>query len=165
MDMEDVVARKTYILLLIETIEKKKKILSWLQNVTKQQEMIIITDPFDEQLFEETIGIKEKHLNELKLLDDGFEGIYNGIRNEISENKEKYKIEIDKLKKLIAEVTDISMELQALEKRNKSKLNVLFSKKRTEIRDLRMSSKMVTNYYKNMANQQESQSFFYDKKK
>ncbi len=165
MAMEDNTARQAYIHLLIDILEKKKKLLIWLMNVTEQQEKIIATDPFEEQVFDETIEIKEEHLNNLIMLDDGFEKIYDGVKDELGNNSGNYISEIACLKKLVAEVTDLNVRLQALEKRNKAKLGFLFSQKRKSIRDSRISSKTAANYYKTMANQQENESLFYDKKK
>ncbi|HHV10453.1 MAG TPA: hypothetical protein GXX75_09285 [Clostridiales bacterium] len=164
-DMEAGTTGHTYIQLLVETLEKKKDLLIWLTNVTEQQETIIAANSFDEQLFNETIEIKEEHLKNLMLLDEGFEKIYEGVKTELSVNRGLYKAEINVLKALIADVTDLSVKLQALEKRNKLKLDFLFSGKRKDIRDSRISSKTAANYYKTMAKQHENQSLFYDKKK
>jgi hypothetical protein len=165
MNREDDTARKAYIQLLIDTLEKKKKLLIWLMNVTEQQEAIAAAETFDEQLFNETIGIKEEHLKDLIRLDEGFEAIYSNVKDELIINKNDYKSQIVKLKELVSDVTDLSVKLQALEKRNKSKLDYLFSQKRKGIRDSRVSSKTAANYYKTMSKQHENQSLFYDKKK
>lgn len=165
MNMSDDSTKRAYILLLNDTLEKKKKLLTWLITITKQQEEIIATDPFDEQLFYETIKVKEKHLEELEQLDDGFTKIYNGVSTELASNRQQYTTIVNKLKELITEVTEMGIEIQALEKRNKLKMEFLFSQKRKNIRDSRMSSKSVTSYYKNMAKQHDNNSLFYDKKK
>lgn len=164
MDIEWSTAREVYIQLLIESLRKKKQTLMWLTNVTEQQEGIITAELFDEHLFQETIKIKEEHIQNLIQLDDGFEKIYAGVQAELSEEKEKYKSEIIELKNLIAEITDMSVRLHALEKRNKLKLDFLFSEKRKNIRESRISSKTAVNYYKTMSKQHENQSIFYDKK-
>ena len=165
MEIEDNTTRQTYIQMLIETLEKKEQILIWLMNVTTQQEELISSDPFDQGLFEQTITIKDEHLGTLTGLDDGFEKIYNGVRTELLENKDKYVDEITALKSLIKAVTDLSVKLQALEQRNKAKLDFLFSQKRKGIKDSRISNKTATNYYKTMTKQHEVDSVFYDKKK
>ncbi len=163
--MDESITRRAYIQLLIDVLEKKKKLLIWLINVTEQQESIVATDPFDEQLFNETIRIKEEHLKSLIQLDEGFEKTYTGVKTELVIKKEKYESEISILKNLITEVTDLSIKLQALEKRNKQKIDFLFSGKRKNIRDSRISSKTAANYYKTMSKQHEIESQFYDKKK
>lgn len=165
MDIHDNTTKQAYIQLLIDTLEKKKKLLGWLMNVTKQQEEIMTSDVFDSDLFDQTINIKNEHLQNLTMLDEGFEKVYEGVRDELSVNKRKYEPEIKTLQGLITDITDLSVKLQALEKRNKTKMDYVLSKKRKEIRDTRLSSKTVTNYYKSMNQQHEVQSVFYDKKK
>jgi hypothetical protein len=164
MNMEDSTTKQTYVQLLIDTLENKKKVLNWLVNVTEQQDTIATAETFDEKLFDETIAIKEDHLNKLVMLDEGFDKIYDGFKEELGLNKYSYRKEIKQLKALISEVTDISVKLMALEKRNKTKLDYVFSQKRKGIKESRMNSKTAANYYKTMARQHETHSLFYDKK-
>ena len=165
MDLEEGAAKQAYMQMLLDTLNKKKNILKFLMNVTEQQEELIAAESFDDSLFEQTITIKEEHLKTLTILDKGFEKLYDGIKNELMIEKYKYKDEILQLKELIIELTDISVKLQAVEKRNKTKIDFVFSQKRKAIKNSRISSRTVSNYYKNMAKQNEEQSIFYDKKK
>ena len=164
MDSEGSASKLAYLQVLIDTLEKKKNILKLLMNVTKQQEELIEAEAFDESIFDQTISIKEGHLNTLNLLDDGFETVYEEVKNELLLHKIHYRKEITALQKLIKDITDYSVELQALEKRNKTKLDYVFSGKRKTIRDSRISSRTVSNYYKTMSKQHETPSVFYDKK-
>lgn len=165
MDMDSNVTKQAYIQILIDTLEKKKSILNKLMSVTEQQEEVLTAAKFDDSLFNRTISMKSEHLDTLNMLDEGFEKIYAGVKNEIISNKDHFKEEINTMKNLISDITDYSVKLQALEKRNKSKMEFLLTQKRKEIRNSRISSKTVSNYYKTMASQHESQSLFYDKKK
>ncbi len=166
MDIQDNTTKQAYIQLLVDTLEKKKKILNMLMNVTEQQEEIMASETFDDSLFVETISIKTEHLQTLTMLDEGFEKVYEGIKEELSTNKSKYVAEIAAMQGLIKDITDSSVKLQALEKRNKAKVEFILSTKRKEIKETRISSKSVANYYKSMSQQTEAQSsIFYDKKK
>ena len=78
--------------------------------------------------------------------------------------KLNYSVEISCMKELITKITDLSVRLQAIEKRNKEKFEAVIASKRIEIKKLRISNQTATNYYKTMAQQHESQSYFYDKK-
>lgn len=166
MDIQDNTTKQAYIQLLIDTLEKKKKTLAWLMSVTEQQEEIMSTENFDDNLFDQTISIKDEHIKTLTMLDEGFEKVYEGVKEELAAKKDKYATEIKTLQGLISDITDLSVKLQALEKRNRSKLEYVLSQKRKEIKDTRLSSKTVANYYKNIAQQNDIQSsVFYDKKK
>lgn len=165
MDLESDSTKQAYIQLLTDVLRKKIEILNHLINLTQQQEGVISDDIFDEELFVQTISLKEEQLQHLSKLDNGFEQLYESVKEELATNKEKYMDEITLLKQQILNITDLSVKIQAMEKRNRAKLDTLFAKKRKDIKISRISSQTATNYYKTMANQHESQSYFYDKKK
>jgi hypothetical protein len=132
--------------------------------LTEQQESMITSDEFDDEEFFRIVTLKEERLTALSKLDDGFEQLFESVKEELFLSKEKYVKEITVLKQLIASITDVSVRLQALETRNKAKMDVYFSNKRNEIKRSRLSNKTVTNYYKTVTKQNEAESFFYDKK-
>lgn len=156
--------KRTYIQLLIDSLEKKYKILNDLMQVTLRQEEIINSADFDEKEFMRTVASKEKLIDSLSELDKGFELVYDRVREELKENGSMYKSEIVSLKDLVTKVTDLSVRLQALEKSNKTNLEAVLSKKRKEIGKVRLSNRTVSNYYKTMSGKTDSQSYFYDKK-
>jgi hypothetical protein len=165
MELESQNTRQIYTQLMADTLKKKIGILNILLNITEQQETMISSDHFIEEQFMKTISLKEEQIQALTKLDVGFEQLYVRVKEELITGKEKYASDIAVLKELITEITDRNVRLQALEKRNKSKMDVLLIKKRKEIKGSRISNQTAANYYKTMANQHEAQSFFYDKKK
>lgn len=158
-------AKETYIQLLIDSLGKKQEILDELMQITSRQQTIIDSEGFEEDEFLQTINLKEELIKSLDELDRGFEMVYDRIREELNDNRKDYISQITSLKELVTSVTDLSVKLQALEKRNRPKLEALLVNKRKNIRNSRLSNETVTNYYKNMTNKPESQSYFYDKKK
>lgn len=164
MEIDNQTAQLAYIQMLIDIQKKKIIILNELLKMTEQQEALIAFDNFNEDEFLNIITAKDEKINQLTSIDDGFVQLYDRVKQEISEHKQLYANQINVLKEMIAEITDLSVKIQALEKRNRTKMEAYFSKKRKEIGSSRASGKTVTNYYKSMANQHEVQSFFYDKK-
>jgi hypothetical protein len=165
MELESNTTRQAYIQLMVDTLRKKTEVLNLLMNITQQQESIISSNTFQEDQFLQTISQKEEQIQILTKLDIGFEQLYVSVKDELVNDKERYNTEIEIMKELITDITDFSVKLQVLEKRNKSKLEVLFARKRKEIKNSRISNQTASNYYKTMANQHEAQSYFYDKKK
>lgn len=158
-------ARRTYIQLLIDSLGKKHEVLNALMQITISQQTIIDSEGFEEDEFLKTISLKEEQIKNLEELDRGFEMVYDRIREEIKDNRKEYISQIASLKELVTIVTDLSVKLQALERKNKSKLESVLVNKRKNIRNSRLSNETVTNYYKNMSSKTDSQSYFYDKKK
>jgi hypothetical protein len=165
MELENHTAKQAYIQLLAETLKKKDDILNRLLELTKGQDEIISADPFNEDEFHQMITLKEEQILALTKLDTGFEQLYVSVKDELESGKEKYASEIAILKEYIIRITDLSVRLQTMEKRNKAKLEVLLATKRKNIKGARISNQTAANYYKTMAKQQEAQSYFYDKKK
>lgn len=157
--------KHTYILLLIDSLNKKYNILNELMQITTTQRSIIDSGNFDEDEFLQTITLKEKLINSLAELDRGFELVYDRIRVELNENRNQYTTEISVLKELVTKVTEFSVKLQAQEKINKANLESQLASKRKSIKSARLSNETVTNYYKSMSGKQNQQSsYFYDKK-
>jgi hypothetical protein len=151
--------------MLTDTLKAKSNVLDKLINLTEQQEKLIASDEFDEDKFLQILTLKEEQITELAKLDDGFEKLFLSVKEEVISNSDKYVTEITTLKVLITGITDKSVKIEALEKRNKSRLDSYFTKKRNQIRSSRVSNQAVTNYYKSITGHQETQSYFYDKKK
>ena len=164
MELENHTTKKAYIQLLEDTLNKKLQVLRILLDMTNQQESIIASETFNEDEFLQTISSKDEQIQILLKVDAGFEQLYESVKEELVTGKEKYVVEITAIKELITMITDLSVKLQAMETRNKSKLQTVLAKKRKEIKGSRVSNQMATNYYKTMANQHEIPSFFYDKK-
>ena len=67
---------------------------------------------------------------------------------------------------LIKEIMDLSMKIQTLEHKNSERFKIHLAKEKSRIRDVKMSSKMATSYYQNMANQHRAEdSYFFNQKK
>lgn len=165
MELDSHRTKQTYIRLLIDTSNKKLDILRELMFLTEQQEKILNQELFEEDSFTQTIEQKEELINRLNELDNGFEQIYDSVKEEIKNNKYRYETEINALQEYISAITDLSVGLQALEQRNKARLEMVLIAKRKEIRSSKVSSQTASKYYKTMTKQNEVQSFFYDKKK
>ncbi|MFT4144601.1 MAG: hypothetical protein QM644_09120 [Mobilitalea sp.] len=155
---------QTYFILLKDTLKKKINVLEELLKYTLIQEILIDKGDIEKEEFLDTISEKEKQLNILIQLDDGFEQIYQRIKELLSNNPKNYETHVQELKDLITIITDLNMKLQALEKRNKIKMDNVLLKKRSEIKNFKVNNQMVSNYYKNMTGQHQGQAYFLDKK-
>ena len=165
MEMERSKNTVTYIELLKDTLEQKLRVVSELLSLTQQQNDVLKNESFDEGQFNELMNQKGTLLEKLDQLDTGFDRTYQLICDEVLNRKELYRNEILLLQDQIRKITDISVTIQALEQRNRDAMSVVLSKKRREIKNFKTQSNVATNYYKNMANQNDLKSIFYDTKK
>jgi predicted nuclease with TOPRIM domain len=142
----------SYIDMMIDSMNKKKAILTQLIEKTESQRDIFkdeTAEP-DWDKFDSIIDEKDKIINNLVELDGGFENLFNRVKDELNNNKEKYKSKIALMQQLISDVTDLSTKLEALEARNKSLIEQKVSAGRQNLRSSKVSSQVAMNYYNKM---------------
>lgn len=154
-----------YIQILRESLEKKERILHNLLDMTKQQEDYLSGEEFEMDVFDEMLDVKSGMIEELNSVDDGFESMYGRIREYLQVHRKELESPIREMQNRVREITRLSVSLQALEERNKKKLESIFASKQQEIKKFRQSSQMVNNYYQTMSGANSYQSAFLDQKK
>lgn len=155
----------SYMKVLEESLSKKITVLQSLIEASERQGALAEAEEFDVDAFESIMEQKDVLLEQLTELDQGFEKVYHGVEKELKKQKEQYSSDIVKMQQLIRKCTDLSVELQALEERNKQKLSAKFSMQQREIRQVKTSSKAASSYYKSMSGRQGVDSVFLDQKK
>ncbi|MCI8669496.1 MAG: flagellar protein FliT [Lachnospiraceae bacterium] len=156
---------KNYITILIDSLNKKIKLLDYILVENKRQQLSVSSEKMDEELFQETMAKKEDYINQINEIDQGFETVYHHVQKELSENAGQYKDEISELKELISVITQKSMEVQLSEKRNEQLITKKFSDIRKEIHKSKNVSKVATDYYKTMSKTSIVEPQYLDKKK
>lgn len=150
---------------LADSLQRKYSILQSILELTKKQEVLLKEETFDETEFLKTISDKQVFINKMEELDNGFEAIYTRVKSELETNREQYQDEIKKMQQLITQVTELGIDIEALEKRNKVQMDKVLINRKQKIKDLRMNNTVANSYYRNMANHQYNQSYFLDRKK
>lgn len=163
MDQEK--TNQTYLTILISSLTRKKEVLEKILVLTKQQEVILTQRTPSMDQLNECMKNKEPLIQEIISLDQGFDSVYQRTKEELKNNKDKYKSEIGKLQELISKVTDLGIKIQTVEGSNKRRIEMFFSSKKQEIKQFQQSNQTVTNYYKNMTGHSQGESYFIDKKK
>ena len=164
MELDSYNTKQVNIQLLVDASAKKSKLLSNLIEITQQQEELLEPELFEEDDFLQMVDRKEELLKRLEELDRGFDQTFERVGEELLGNKYRYEAEIRALQEYITVISDRSVKLQAMEHRNRVKLEALLTRKRMEIKKSLISSRTAASYYRTMANQNEAQSYFYDKK-
>lgn len=156
---------ENYILILKESLEKKKHILETLLDLNERQKNAVSGVNFDAEMFEEVVEEKERYIEQIEELDRGFQSVYDHVKEALNGNRERYKTEIGELKRLIAEVTEKSMEMQISEKRNEQLVYSKIAQERKKIHQSRTASRVASDYYKSMSKVNVIDPQFLDKKK
>ena len=153
-----------YLSVLEDSLKKKLQILDELTDYTMQQQELLKVEELDYEAFDRLVDQKDPLIQRIMELDQGFETVYDRIKEQLLDNKEQYAAQIKALQSLIGELTDKSVKLQTME-RNKSAIEQQFRKSREKIRQGRQNKQAALNYYKNMNNANYVPPQFLDDKK
>ena len=156
---------ENYLQVLEESLNKKVDVLKKIGQMNEEQERLFKEDVFSEKAFDEIIDRKGMLIDDLNKLDEGFENLYEHIRLQLLDGKEKYATQIAALQKLITKVTEMGASVQAQEARNKELADNYFLNRKKELKQGRQNSKAALNYYRNMNRSQVVQPQFMEKKK
>ena len=155
----------SYIGILKETLTKKLSVLQAYIEATERQAQIAESEDFDLEAFESNMEQKDALLDQVNELDEGFDRVFQQIRADLQVHKDEYKKEIRELQELIRKCTDLGVEIQTMEERNRQRLEQVFSSQQRSIRQVKANSKSVSNYYKAMNPAKNMDSYFMDQKK
>jgi DNA repair ATPase RecN len=154
-----------YVDILVTSLRKKVTLLEKIEKViTDQERELKKPDPDIDHLDEIEKQIGEL-LQEVEQSEDGFESVYNRVKDSMGDNKDKYKSQIQEMQGYIKKITDKTVKIKAQEVRNQQYMKLFFENKKREIRQFRSGNRSVARYSQHTANSAMGQSYFLNKKK
>lgn len=154
-----------YLDVMIQSLQKKAKILDGIIEKNKEQQKILEQEELDADAFEGNVKSKSELVDQIDFLDQGFEELYARVKIAIEAEKQEHKEEIQIMKQLITEITEKSVTIQSGEIRNRRLVESRFAQERKKVRNRRNTSTVVNQYYKNMAKLNYVDAQFMDRKK
>lgn len=154
-----------YIIILAESLEKKIKVLDEISAENLSQRELLKSENFDMEAFEASVDRKSELIEQVGFLDEGFETMYERVREALNTEKQSYREEIATLKKLISAVTEKSVIIQKQEQENRTLAEAQFSREKKKVQQIKNSRQVTSQYYKNMAKLNYVEPQFMDKKK
>ncbi len=151
--------------ILSESLDKKLEVLRKIQEYNRRQEEVFSAEKVDMSLFDDAVEEKQRLIDEVVRLDDGFEIMYEKLARELEGNRLRYAAQIRELQAKVAKVTELSVSVQAQEARNKKLIESYFAKERANIGQRRKSARSAFDYYKSMSSTGYTQPQMYDSKK
>lgn len=150
--------------ILSESLDRKIQVLQDIQEYNARQEQAFRQEQADLDGFDEAMEEKDRLIEKLNLLDEGFETLYEKVAESLKNNREQYAPQIKKLQEKITQVMDLSVSVQAQEARNKKLIEEYFAKARTGLKRNRQNSRAAYGYYKSMSGGDYGSSQFVDSK-
>ena len=156
---------ENYLDVLELSLKKKCQILERIQVKNEQQRVMLLDDDLAVEDFEKNVEEKAELVEQLDLLDEGFEETYRRVRDFVEQNRTLYKQQIERLQDMIRQIMAASSSIQAEEQRNYKLAQKKFSKVKKQIRSIKASQRAVTTYYQNMTKRNYVDAQFMDNKK
>lgn len=154
-----------YLTILEESLRKKNHILDEIQRICDYQSELLNAESIDYDKYDMYVDDKDICIEQINKLDEGFEQLYNKVREELQDNKSEYADWINTAKELISQITEKSVAIQAQELRNKQTLERVFNKERASLGKGKKSVKAAMDYYRSMSKTNVITSQYMDKKK
>ena len=143
-------SKNPYIAILIQSLRKKEQVLESISIINQRQKTELEDPSLDPDDFDKTVEEKAKLIAELEKLDDGFDEVFQKVRDDLTNHKEEYRDEIKTMQELIRSLTAKSATVQGQEARNKVLMEQKFTAIKGQVRKVRSSQKVVNQYYQNM---------------
>lgn len=155
----------TYLDMLQDSLKKKLEILDKIMDYQKEESGMLQGESMDQEAFDKNINEKVALAESLDSLDDGFEKVYDRIREEMIQHKSNYADQIKAMQNMISEISEKNALIQAEESRIKLEVNNYAKRESAALRQKRDNGKAARSYYNNMKKLNYVGSQFMDKKK
>ena len=139
-------------------------ILKKVSELNEQQSALLDDEEFDGDKLQSNMESKAAYIDELNSLDEGFQAVFDRVKEDVEEYKANYKELIIRLQELIREATSLSATIQAQESRNKVRVDMKFRQLKSDAKTAKRSVSMANRYYQNMS-KISSEPQFMDQKK
>ena len=142
---------ENYVDIMLQSLKKKVTVLNQIIELNRQQKILLDDPNLPPESLEQNLSDKDQMIRKLNELDEGFEELYNRVKDELQAQRAQYVSQISQMQDLIKEITEKSAMIQTQELRNKEKAMQKFSSIREQVKGVRNSQKVVKQYYQNMA--------------
>ena len=139
-----------YVQMMTDSLVMKKDILEKIIDLNETQNSILLESEFNDKNFRENIDAKSELIDKIEKLDDGFNALFERVKQTLDGHKDEYKSEISVIKELIKSVTELAVRVQAQEARNKVLAEKKFAMLKKEVSNAKKNTQAASTYYNSM---------------
>ena len=143
-----------YIQIMIESLKKKSELLDKLIRKNEEQHECIESKDFesiDWDGFNLLVAEKQTAIDRIVKMDEGFQSLYDRVKEQLNDNKDKYTDKIKEIQKLISTITEQGIKISTGEERNRKIIEKVFGNRKKEIKRTRNSLKVANSYAQTMS--------------
>ena len=127
--------KNPYLSIMIQSLKKKSAVLDAVIELNIRQKEELENPGLDPDDFDACVEEKAKQIEQLELLDAGFQEVYDKIKADLQTNQQEYREEIAEMQEYIRRLTDKSATIQAQEARNKDLMTQKFASVRKQVKE------------------------------
>ena len=139
---------------MIESLTKKSEILDTLIRKNEAQHDCVAGKEYEEidwDAFNLIVAEKQIAIDRIVKMDEGFQSLYDRVKEQLSEDRSKYADKIKEIQKLIEKVTGQGIKITTGEERNRKIIEKVFGNRKKEIKRTRNSLKVANSYAQTMS--------------
>ncbi len=143
-----------YIQIMIESLTKKSEILERLIEKNEEQHKCVDGKGYDEidwDSFNLIVAQKLMYIDRIIKMDEGFQSLYDRVKEQLGADKDKYADRIREIQALIEKVTGQGVKISTGEERNRKIIEKVLGSKKKEIKRTRNSLKVASSYAQTMS--------------
>lgn len=143
-----------YVQILLESLLRKEEILDKIIKKNAAQADCIADKTYEEvnwDAFDLLVTEKEILIDRINTMDEGFQNLFDRVKDQLNDNKEQYAESIKKMQECIKRLSDKSVEIQTGEERNRRTIEVVLAGQKKNIRTTRNSLKVADSYQQAMS--------------
>ena len=143
-----------YIQIMIESLTKKSELLDKLIRKNEAQYNCVAGKSFDEIDWDEfnlIVVEKQTAIDRILKMDEGFQNLYERVKEQLNEDKDKYAEQIKEIQSLIEVITGQGIKITTGEERNRKIIEKIFGNRKKEIKRTRNSLRVASSYAQTMS--------------
>ncbi len=143
-----------YIQIMIESLTKKSELLDKIIRKNEAQNECISGKEYDDidwDAFNLLVAEKETAIDRIVKMDEGFQSLYDRVKEQLATDKDKYADKIKEIQRLIEMITGQGVKIQTGEERNRKIIEKVLGDRKKFIRKSRSSLKVANSYAQTMS--------------
>lgn len=143
-----------YIQIMIESLSKKSELLDRLITKNEAQHECVAGKEYDDidwDMFNLLVAEKEVAIERIVKMDEGFQSLYDRVKEQLNDDRDRYRDKIREIQRLIAVITEQGVKISTGEERNRKIIEKVLGKRKKYIRQTRNSLRVANSYAQTMS--------------
>ena len=157
-----------YIQIMIESLTKKSELLDKIIRKNEAQTECLSGKEYEDidwDAFNLLVAEKDIAIERIVKMDEGFQSLYDRVKEQLGEDKDKYADKIREIQRLIEMITGQGIKIQTGEERNRKMIEKVLGDRKKFIRKSRNSMRAASSYAQTMSGDFGGDFSIHDKKK